>query len=82
MMGWIHYLASEGRERELEDHLISCGFKSPLEAARKFIKTTNNLKENEDEMPSVRIQRSRKLQPTKKNSSTPFRKVKKNTKDT
>ena len=81
-MGWIHYLANKGDEKELVEHLIGCGFgKSALIGAREFIKAANELKEKSNEVQSVRVQRLSKIQSKKKNSIPSYGTVKGNTKN-
>ena len=83
-MAWIHYLANEEKEHELDKHLReNCGFSDAAAkiGVKEFIKAANEIKESKNEMQSVRVQRYSKVQSKEKNSIPTFRKVGRNKKD-
>jgi|TARA_Y100000296_G_C4995780_1_gene167675 hypothetical protein len=82
-MGWIHYLANKRDEKELTEYLSGCGFgKTSRIGAREFIKAANELKEKDNEMQSLRVQRLDKIQSKEKNSVPTFRTNRQNKKNT
>ena len=82
-MGWIHYLANEGNEKELTEYLSGCGFgRTSNMGAKEFIKAANQIKEKENEVQSLRIQRLSKIQSKEKDSIPTFRTNRKNKKNT
>ena len=82
-MGWIHYLANEGNEKELTEYLSGCGFgRTSNMGAKEFIKAAKEIKERDNEMQSLRVQRLDKIQSKEENSQPAFRTNRQNKKNT
>ena len=82
-MGWIHYLANEGNEKELTEYLSGCGFgRTSNMGAKEFIKAAKEIKEKDNEVQSLRVQRLSKIQSKEKDNIPAFRTNRNNKKNT